>query len=609
MLTPKHQAGLSVDELIALGGGFGTTQRSILAGAVAGYFVDATAIFLPIFLMPRLYETVWSTLSAEDQRLTDALASSLFMLGNTLGLILGGVFGDYCGRRLPLLVGVALTTLATAASLALEPTVTGFLTSRVVAGFGAGGALNSGFLLAVEWAPPSHRLFCKTCTSSMGWVPGILFLCAVARVTREVACPWQALLWCLSPAPFVWLFMYRRLHESPRFALMSGAPQAALRLLHRSATANGKPLPFDAAIALPGGGALGCVGDDDGDMECDATMRLPPPTRPSGGSAAADPSAAAAPPSGRCAGSCGPGSLFHRSVRRRTLLVGGAWFGSTGVYYGVILAPLRLAHLSLEARTAVGALVELPVFLAMGPLGEAYGRRRTWAGFLLTAGVSLLVLGLLTSGGPTASAAAGSSVLGHGGGGSGASQHAHRGHAVVPGVHHTGHPHYHQLAHHHHHHHYHVYTHAAPSTLATTEHANGTDWRTAPAAAADGGVAASPAAERADAGGAAATSWTLRSSLILAFVLLARGGGAGCACLCYVAAAEQFPTGCRNSAIGFGGACGRFASVLAPMVVHLLEAPFYALAAVAACAALAALALPETAGKPITERTDEREHD
>ena len=232
-LTPKQQqqqqTGLTIDELIALGGGFGRTQRAILAGAVAGYFVDATAIFLPIFLMPRLYSTIWSSLSLQEQRMTDALASSLFMLGNTCGLILGGIFGDHCGRRLSLLVGVAMTVIATVASLLFPPTVTSFLASRVIAGFGAGGALNSGFLLAVEWVPPSHRLFCKTCTSPMGWVPGILMLCVVAQMTRDAANPWQALLWCLSPAPFAWVYMYRQMHESPRFELTRGAPQAALR--------------------------------------------------------------------------------------------------------------------------------------------------------------------------------------------------------------------------------------------------------------------------------------------------------------------------------------------------------------------------------------------
>ena len=58
---------------------------------------------------------------------------------------------------------------------------------------------------------------------------------------------------------------------------------------------------------------------------------------------------------------------------------------------------------------------------------------------------------------------------------------------------------------------------------------------------------------------------------------------------------------------GFGAACGRFASILAPMAVHLLAAPFLALAVVAAAAAAAALALPETAGKPITEHHAETE--
>ena len=104
--------------------------------------------------------------------------------------------------------------------------------------------------------------------------------------------------------------------------------------------------------------------------------------------------------------------------------------------------------------------------------------------------------------------------------------------------------------------------------------------------------------------GAAFLAARLRPCIVLALALLARFGAAGSASLCYVAAAEQFPTDCRNSAIGFGAACGRFASVLAPIAVHLLPSPSLILAAIALCAATAALALPETAGKPITEHDD-----
>ena len=182
--------------------------RGVLLGACGAYFVDATAIVLPVFLLPRLHQSLWSELSEEERRMTDALASSLFFVGNTLGLVSLGAVGDKYGRRQPLLLGVALTVITTAASLCTPPSVGIFLASRAIAGFGAGGALNSGFLLAVEWAPPAYRLACKTCTATLGWVPGLLFLSAVAHLTREAT--WQALAYCLLPAPFVWLFIYFR---------------------------------------------------------------------------------------------------------------------------------------------------------------------------------------------------------------------------------------------------------------------------------------------------------------------------------------------------------------------------------------------------------------
>ena len=109
------------------------------------------------------------------------------------------------------------------------------------------------------------------------------------------------------------------------------------------------------------------------------------------------------------------------------------------------------------------------------------------------------------------------------------------------------------------------------------------------------------AAPAAGASGAHTAPASPPALLVLLLALLARCGGAGCSALSYVAAAEQFPTGCRNSAIGFGAACGRVASMTAPIAVHLLPAPFLVLAAIACAAGLAALALPETAGKPITE--------
>ena len=662
-------------------------QRSVMAGAVGGYFVDATAILLPIFLLPRLYSSIWSELSIKERRLTDALASSLFMFGNTCGLILGGVFGDRFGRRVIMLIGVALTAVATAISLAVPPSVTSFLTWRVVAGFGAGGALNSGFLLAVEWAPYTHRILCKTCTSGLGWVPGIVFLCAISLATRHAARPWQALAWCLTPAPFVWAYMYLRCHESPRFLLSIGDPRAALRLLRRGAHVNGTPLPASVALALPGGGSCTLPADDIGGEKggavVSAAFALPNSTADAansvdgclhGGAAVGCECGAAA-----CSGgagdlregalpSCGPDSLFHRSMRKRTLLVGIAWFGTTCVYYGVMLAPINLGNASLEMRTAMGALVELPAYCLMSPLGDRFGRRYTWAGFLSTAGGSLLLLGLLGGGHAAPSL---SHHLAHN------LRPSHPGptphHAAIHGGHQQQLYGVHHAAHYHAHHYYPVggqhSRRRANTRLADSgasdgsdgsdggDDGNGGDGNSGDGNAGDGhdgdgngsatrgvvkleeppnstaaptvgdedGAAGGDAGSDAgsDAGGDAGSDAVgemggqsgggvavdvashsaahKRASIAFVLALIARCGAAGSSALCYVAAAEQFPTACRNSGVGFGSACGRFASILAPIAVNLLPSPFFLLAALAVCATLAALALPETAGRPITE--------
>ena len=215
--------------------------------------------------------------------------------------------------------------------------------------------------------------------------------------------------------------------------------------------------------------------------------------------------------------------------------------------------------------------VEVPAYLLMQPLGERLGRRRTWAGFLAVTGGSLLLIGLLT-----AAIAAGS----------------------------AGAPAFDQAAHHHQfHHHHHHHRHEPSLRLADDGDSDGTaimSEATSAAGAAGAAGDALAALPGADPPAPPAASPDAHPLLLL-LALLARSGGAGCSALCYVAAAEQFPTGCRNSAIGFGAACGRAASILAPVAVNLLPSPFFFLSFIAAVAALAALALPETAGKPITE--------
>ena len=97
--------------------------------------------------------------------------------------------------------------------------------------------------------------------------------------------------------------------------------------------------------------------------------------------------------------------LFHPLLLRRTILVGIGWFGSTGVYYAVVLAPPAVEG-DVYVQNALGGLLELPAYLAMPVMGECCGRPRAWALFLAVVAAALLALELVPR-----SAEGGSGVL------------------------------------------------------------------------------------------------------------------------------------------------------------------------------------------------------
>ena len=60
--------------------------------------------------------------------------------------------------------------------------------------------------------------------------------------------------------------------------------------------------------------------------------------------------------------------------------------------------------------------------------------------------------------------------------------------------------------------------------------------------------------------------------LLLLLALVARFGATGASALVYVAAAEQWPTTCRNLGVNFGASCGRLGSMISPFM-RLLPSP------------------------------------
>ena len=93
----------------------------------------------------------------------------------------------------------------------------------------------------------------------------------------------------------------------------------------------------------------------------------------------------------------------------------------------------------------------------------------------------------------------------------------------------------------------------------------------------------------------------LEGVLGTALALLARVGASGASTIAWLATTEQYPTSCRNAGMGYGAACGRLGSILAPIVVNLLPAPGVWLGLLCFVSTLCVLPLHETRGAPVSE--------
>jgi MFS family permease len=433
----------------------------------------------------------------------------------------------------------ALVTLALLIIASALTFASGGLASLTLARTFAGvaaGGLTAPFLLLLEQVPPAERLFAKVVLSVCGWTLGTLWLTGVAYALRDVE--YEGVSWRVLV-----------LHLLPAPGLLA-ACCLGLRESPRFLLTRGTKTAASDALHN-----LRAVAKTNGKLLPEEMVVAPLAVGGGGGS-------------GRSLSGCERTmELLHPSLLRQSLLVGVGCFGSMCVYYGVALSPTHsVGHTDLYMHNALGCVSELPATFLMAKLGDRFGRTRTWAGFLFLGAASLIALAAFEA---PPDAAPSSSPLSPPGGGVadghwnatldgsiglvGADPHS----SQASALHHA-----HHVVHRHH-----------------------QAWQ-GRALGAHGGRAPPPP------GGP--------GSLLLAISLLARFGVAGAAGICYVAAAEQFPTTSRAAATAAAAALGRVGSIVAPLL-RLTGMPTLLMATIGFVAALAVLRLPETAGTELPE--------
>jgi MFS transporter, AAHS family, benzoate transport protein len=164
---------------------------------------------------------------------------SLATFGMLIGALGSGLLTDRIGRRMIIISGVALFSLASAAC-ALAPTVEVFGAARFAAGLGLGGLLPTAIAMVMEFAPPRRKAvtvgILMTAHQAGGALAGALALSLVESLG------WRSVFWLgalplVIAVPVVWAM----LPESITFLLARGRTDDAAALAAR----HGVPLePF-----------------------------------------------------------------------------------------------------------------------------------------------------------------------------------------------------------------------------------------------------------------------------------------------------------------------------------------------------------------------------
>ncbi|XP_037072198.1 solute carrier family 22 member 15-like isoform X1 [Pollicipes pollicipes] len=297
-----------------------------------------------------VYNSNYSTIVTEwnlvcDQAYRAKGCQSAFMAGLMVAAPLMGPLADKVGR-LRTIAACLLVLLACFGGSMAAPTFDVFLVLRFVSGSVTIGMILSTFVLASEVVGASQRAFCGNLMSVM-FALGIPVLSAAASLIHS----WRHLYLLFTLFGCAYFSAYFYLPESPRWLLLKGREEAALRVLQRIARCNGTTLP--AGLKLRS-----------------AAPRAAPVAE----------------------GVC---SLFkYRKVAVWTLVMMFSWFTNNLCYYGLTSASATMGS-DRFTSVALSGLIELPAYAIVMLVLNRVGRRTPLCGFMLLGGGCCLgIMGL-----------------------------------------------------------------------------------------------------------------------------------------------------------------------------------------------------------------------
>ncbi|MDQ2663293.1 MAG: MFS transporter [Candidatus Eremiobacteraeota bacterium] len=125
-------------------------QRNTFVASFLGWSLDAFDFFLVIVVLSHVADNFGTTVASL------AIANTLTLGLRPVGALLFGWLGDRYGRRVPLMIDVAVYSLIELLT-AFSPNILSFIILRALYGIAMGGEWGLGAALAMEALPPSRR--------------------------------------------------------------------------------------------------------------------------------------------------------------------------------------------------------------------------------------------------------------------------------------------------------------------------------------------------------------------------------------------------------------------------------------------------------------------